>query len=95
MELSFAIKNSDKKTIAPRINAHITLTPIRNRDHAVANRLVNVRVERDPFPALEIYRRAAAGDSWATVLQDPSGGQAAFSLWPPAPNHVIDLVSSL
>jgi hypothetical protein len=95
VRVKLEIKNSDKKTISPRISATLEFTPLTNSDTAQRHRLVNVRGQRDPFPAMEIYRRASDSQTWRTVLQDPSGGQAAFSLLPPAPNHSFEVVSSL
>lgn len=92
VSIQLAIKNSDKRTFAPRINANLDVTPIQNSDFAVENRVLNVQVERDPFPMMEMYRQDANGE-WITVVQDPSGGQAGGSLWPVAPNHDFELVS--
>ena len=80
INLVLHIKNSDKVTMAPRIDARITFAP-----NEAANTM-KVSWDRDPFPMLEIYRLNGQQPA-ATVLQDPSGGIAAMSLLPVAPNH--------
>jgi hypothetical protein len=87
------IKNSDKKTVAPRIDATLSFMPLSASSDQVEWALVNFSGERDPFPALEVYRISQSG-SLSTVLQDPSGGFAAASLTPFGPNHNWEVVSA-
>jgi hypothetical protein len=86
------VKNADKVTLAPRIDAHIRFQPLAGNTASIAHALMNVSWERDPFPAMEIYRIGRSGRP-SVVVQDPSGGVAGISLNPFGFNHTGEVVS--
>jgi len=86
--LDISIVNADKDNLAPRID-----TPVSFR-YASVTSIISIHVERDPFPAFEMYHLPSAGGIY-TVFQDVSGGQAAFSLIPPAGDHNLHATVSI
>jgi hypothetical protein len=69
----------------------LTFTAISSDTFSIANRVINASGERDPFPPMEICR--LGGDRRLTMIQDPSWGQAAFSLAPTPFGHQFETLT--
>ena len=87
ISIGLHVKNSDKKTFAPRIDAKITMDAVASIRIEGADRpVLGVSWHRDPFPMMEIYRITPQGRV-STIAQESSWGIAAASLTPFAGNN--------